>query len=430
MKYNSVSIKRLALGLLIIGLSTSPLVATESVSKASEHLLTWEACLALARAKQPQLGLVAAKLKAAEAKLQDTYKTYFPTLSLDASFTESGTGTTASGGSNSLSASLAKDFFTTEQDEASVAAAKADYLKTKASVQSTLSDASYALSQAFIAMTYQQSNITLLEAIAARRKANLDLVELRFEGGREHKGSLLHSDAAYRQAVSDGIQAKRGLDVARRQLSAAIGINVAADATVGTDVWQYAPTIETPDIDALVDTLPDAISAHANLAAAEADVIVAKHTYRPTIAGSASLSKSGSSLSLDNPSWSAKLGLSLPTYIDPRDQLNQTQYQAAADEASFTLQQTLKTLAYQLQSAYVGMLNAHEAVDIQQGFVAAAQLRSEIGTHQYTTGLLSFDNWDVIENDLINQQKSLLSRQRDAQLADAAWQQIQGKGVL
>ena len=49
------------------------------------------------------------------------------------------------------------------------------------------------LKSAYSDLMYAQENRDLARKILARRKDNLDLVELRFEGGREHKGlSLIH----------------------------------------------------------------------------------------------------------------------------------------------------------------------------------------------------------------------------------------------
>jgi hypothetical protein len=43
---------------------------------------------------------------------------------------------------------------------------------------------------------------------------------------------------------------------------------------------------------------------------------------------------------------------------------------------------------------------------------------------------MSFEDWDRIENDLIQRQKTVLQSQRDRVTAEAAWEQAQGKGVI
>ena len=61
-----------------------------------------------------------------------------------------------------------------------------------------------------------------------------------------------------------------------------------------------------------------------------------------------------------------------------------------------------------LQSNYASLQDAVERIEVQEEFLKAAQLRAEVARTKYTTGLLSFDEWDLIENDLISTQKSHL----------------------
>jgi outer membrane protein len=44
--------------------------------------------------------------------------------------------------------------------------------------------------------------------------------------------------------------------------------------------------------------------------------------------------------------------------------------------------------------------------------------------------MLSFEDWDRIENDLISSQKDDLSGRLNAILAEASWEQVQGKSRL
>jgi outer membrane protein len=57
-------------------------------------------------------------------------------------------------------------------------------------------------------------------------------------------------------------------------------------------------------------------------------------------------------------------------------------------------------------------------------------LRSELGRAKYKNGLLNFEDWNAIESDLINRQKAKLQSQRDRVVAEAAWEQATGKGVI
>jgi hypothetical protein len=43
---------------------------------------------------------------------------------------------------------------------------------------------------------------------------------------------------------------------------------------------------------------------------------------------------------------------------------------------------------------------------------------------------MTFEDWDLIETDLINRQKTELQARRDVVLAEAAFEQAQGKSVF
>ena len=65
-----------------------------------------------------------------------------------------------------------------------------------------------------------------------------------------------------------------------------------------------------------------------------------------------------------------------------------------------------------------------------QSFAEAAVIREKVARQKYNNGLQTFGDWDLIENDLITRQKTLLATQRDRTTAEAAWEQSQGKGSL
>ena len=57
----------------------------------------------------------------------------------------------------------------------------------------------------------------------------------------------------------------------------------------------------------------------------------------------------------------------------------------------------------------------------------AAEERAKIAQTQYSTGFISFDNWIIIENDLVNAKKTYLESQASALSAEAKWVQAKGE---
>ena len=74
------------------------------------------------------------------------------------------------------------------------------------------------------------------------------------------------------------------------------------------------------------------------------------------------------------------------------------------------------------------LLKREEKVD--QTFVEAARVRAEIGRSKYNTGLLSFEEWEIIESDLVTREKAALASQNNRVSAEATWEQSQGRGLI
>jgi outer membrane protein TolC len=83
-----------------------------------------------------------------------------------------------------------------------------------------------------------------------------------------------------------------------------------------------------------------------------------------------------------------------------------------------------------LKQMYRAFVESLEKLKVDRDFLEAASVRAEIARSKYNNGLLSFEDWDIIENDLITKQKTYLQSERDVILAEAAWQQTRGKGII
>ena len=95
--------------------------------------------------------------------------------------------------------------------------------------------------------------------------------------------------------------------------------------------------------------------------------------------------------------------------------------QAEASEIS-----TRDAAIVNLQEAWVSLQDAIETVQVRNKSLEAALERSRIAEAQYSTGFINFDNWIIIENDLVSAKKNYVQAQASALLAEAGW--IQAKG--
>lgn len=82
-----------------------------------------------------------------------------------------------------------------------------------------------------------------------------------------------------------------------------------------------------------------------------------------------------------------------------------------------------------LEETWMDMQDAVERVEAQNRLLKASEERARIAGTQYSTGLISFDNWIIIENSLGTERKSFLEAQKNVLIAEAEWIQTNG-GML
>jgi outer membrane protein TolC len=79
-----------------------------------------------------------------------------------------------------------------------------------------------------------------------------------------------------------------------------------------------------------------------------------------------------------------------------------------------------------LEQSWASLQDAIENVGVQYKSLIATEERSKIAQAEYSVGLIAFDNWTIIEDNLVNQKSAYLDAQANALLAEAGW--IQAKG--
>ena len=393
-----------------------------AVSAASAETLTWDACRQRALDNNLTLSIAKLKLQQAEAEARSTRSVRTPDVTANASRRFSGTGDDGNwNSSESLSASVSasQSVFDGFGNRARIARADAELDAERANYDQTRSNVEFTLRRAFAQQLYVQELISLAEQIAARREDNVRLVELRYQGGREHKGSLLLSRAQYAQSLYEVKEAQRSLELARRALAKELGLLRFDPFTVAGELDAAAPP-EEADLYTLAEATPSYRSSHAARRAADEGYRITRSDRFPSVSASASFGSSGEN-SLETESWSAGLSVSLPLFTGGRLSQDILASGLRREQAVLNTEETLFELLVDLQDAWNGYRDAMDQMGVQAGLLEAAEMRAEIARTQYRQGLLSFEDWDRIESDLISRQKGWLSSRRAAVFAEAAW---------
>jgi len=396
---------------------------------AEEEVFTWVDCVKEAAKKHPDLIAAEEVVKQNVAEKKITASGLFPqvnaALTAATARSDSGSGGSIKDGYNyGVSGSQlifdgAKTLNNIKADGQNIKASQQAFRFTSATVRFSLRDA-------FINLLTAQEGLNITRQIFDIRRSNLELITLRYESGLEHKGALLTAEADMAQADYEIRQAQRSVEVAQGQLSKELGrpekmpIRVLGDFKVKDDAK------DKPDFYALSKNNPSLLQAIAQKNSAEFSLRSTYANFSPVLTGSAGANKNGARWTPKGNQWNMGLSLSMPIFEGGLRFAQVEQAKAVVDQLAANEKSTRDSLVYTLEQTWARLQDAIENVGVQKLNLTATQVRSEIAQAQFSIGFISFDNWTIIEDNLVTAKQTFLSAQASALLAEAQW--IQAKG--
>ncbi|MEK7743971.1 MAG: TolC family protein, partial [Elusimicrobiota bacterium] len=148
----------------------------------------------------------------------------------------------------------------------------------------------------------------------------------------------------------------------------------------------------------------------------------------PTLSASYSKSLRGRSYFPGEPFWSAAGVLSRPLFGGGPTALSHGISAAGRDlERS---EQGLRAARAQVQSAleaaWAGLAQNLDQLKVRELFLEAALQRDEEASVRYSSGLMTFENWELVVADLVDSERGVVRSRRDAMLAEAQWDRAAG----
>ncbi|MCP5499610.1 MAG: TolC family protein [Leptospiraceae bacterium] len=305
-------------------------------------------------------------------------------------------------------------------------------LNVKVSVQ-TLRDKklqiSYELANAFIETLYSQLLINLLEEIQKRRLLNKKLVQLYYEGGKEHRGNYELSEAGLKLAEYELELAKRNLIINLADLSRVLGKKPGGTFKLQGELIPKSE-LNIPDYEILASSHPIILSEVYKMRMARLAVDTAESQFYPELNLSLSASQRDTDWFPKKKSMYYSLSFEYPLFRGGKDyynvRINQTLYRQSIQSYRSKKNQLL----FDLEKSYQSFLVLSEKIKVLEKYLEASSLRAKIARVQYSNGLLRFENWDIIESDVIQRQKNLLTGQKEASLAEYIWKKNKGESLI
>lgn len=391
----------------------------------AEEALTWQDCVREAAKNHPDLVSAQQSIKSSQADKTITASGLFPQVSADAGASRTGTSDKNTNNYN-YGVSGSQLIFDGFQTANKVGAAAEDIKAAQESYKFTSSDVRLRLRAAFVNLMKAQDAVRIREGIFNRRRQNFELVTLRYEGGMENKGSLLTEEANVRQAQYDVTTAKRDIEVAQRQLTKEMGRRELAPMTAKGDFAVSDAARERPDLVKLAEDHPNLQQSIAQKNAAAFNLRSAKGEFLPSITANGNAGKSDTRWPPKDDSWSIGAAVSFPIFEGGKRIADVSKADALLKKAEADERSARDGIIESLQSAWTNLQDALDNVDVQKQFLIASEERAKITEAQYSIGFVSFNDWIIIEDNLVSAKNSYLDAQAQALIAEANW--IKAKG--
>lgn len=401
----------------------------------AQTTMTFDECLREAAGKNPDLYIARENVNLQRTALWKSYTLFIPSLGADLSYSrgnqelETGYET-----SDRYDAGIGGGYtvFNGFQDSAALNQSRASFSQSELSLRQAKADLVYSVRNAFYQLLKAQDAYNLSQEIFKLRKANAELIKIRYDSGSEDKGNLLVSEADYAQAEQAILEARRDISNAQRKLNTVLGRHESVKIVV-TGSWDIVLPPATPDFEDLAEATPAYRLAEIDTHLAREGVRKAWGAFYPSLSLNYNLDAmkdDGSYIPLGK-MWTigASVGISAIN-LQATDYLNlrESRIQLRQSEAEFANQANIT--AQNLQSAFIAWQNAVVNHDIQVKKLNAERVRMEINKIKYQNGVTSFKDWNDIQNTFISAETTLLTRQYEAVLAHAAWEKALGNSEL
>ncbi|MDP2913216.1 MAG: TolC family protein [Candidatus Omnitrophota bacterium] len=405
--------------------------------------LEWKECVREAIKQHPELMTSLEKVNQAKANKEITRSAVMPQITGNASETTAkGAAFGSSGGTGQSDITVSStrkpkttyeysvtgqqllfDGFKTSFD---LSSAERNIVSSRYNYDVTSSNIRLRLKTAFSNLLSSQELLKVTEEIEARRKQNLELVKLRYEGGREHRGSLLTAEADVAQASYDVNQAGRSIYFSQRQLTKELGRSSFRPMAAKGELEVKERVSERPNFDELVETTPFLQQLIAQKEAAKFGLKSAYADFFPQVYASGNIGNSNVDAFPDKNEWSGGVSLTLPIFDGGNRFAAVSKAKAVLGQASDDERSGRDSVILTLADTWTRLQNTVENVAVQRKFLEATEERAKIARAEYAIGLMSFDNWIIIENNLASAKKSFVNSEVNSLIAEAGWVQAKG----
>lgn len=343
-----------------------------------------------------------AQFRQAQALAQGARAGYFPTVSGNLSSSRShapssavaGAGATTTNHSLSLNASWEPDVWgrvgrLVEANEAGAQASAADLESVRLSAQATLA-------QDYFLLRIADAQKRLLDDTVAAYGKSMEMTNNRYVAGVATRVDIVQADAQLKTTQAQAID----LSVQRAQLEHAIALLVGKPpSTFSIEPAPLVASFPATPVgipSELLERRPDIAAAERRVAAANAQIGVAKAAFFPSLTLSASGGYESSSLAnwltLPNRFWSVGPAIAQALFDGGLRKAQSEQATAAYDASVAAYRQTVLGGFQEVEDNLAALRILEQEAEVQGEAVQAARQSVALTTNQYKAGVVSYLN--------------------------------------
>jgi len=362
-----------------------------------------------------------ARLRAAQAAVASSSASLLPSLGASASSARSRSGSAlqADGSSNAristshslgLNASWELDLWgrisgTVDAARASAQASADDLAAMRLSVQATVA-------QTYFALRAAEAQARLLRETLDAYARSWELTRNRQAAGVASLADVAQAEAQYKTTQVQLLESETSRTQLEHALAALVGQAPAAFSLPATAELPAPPPVPAQLPSQLLERRPDIAAAERRVAAANAQIGVARAAFFPALTLSGSAGYRGSELSklLSAPNlfWSLGPALAVSLFDGGARTAAVDSARASNDQAAASYRQTVLTALQEVEDNLTAATALAQEQQLQTEALAAAQRALDVVNNQYRAGTVGFLNVITAQASVLSSQRSLI----------------------
>jgi NodT family efflux transporter outer membrane factor (OMF) lipoprotein len=356
-----------------------------------------------------------AQLKAAQAAVASSQAALLPTLgvslganrSANALASPKGTSYTLSGSLSSWELDLWGRLSSgVSAADARLQASADDLAAARLSIQATLA-------QTYFSLRSAEAQVRLLTDTQQAYQRSLELTRNRYQGGVASSADVAQAQSQLKSTQAQMIEAASSRAQLEHAIAVLLGLPPSGFALAATGVLPEVPDVPLQLPATLLERRPDIAAAERRVAAANAQIGVARAAFFPALTLSANAGYRGTDLAnligAPNLFWSIGPSLALAAFDGGARQAAVDTARAGTDQAASAYRQVVLGALQEVEDNLVIAGSLQQELLVQTEALAAARSNLEVTTNQYKAGTVSFLNVATAQAGVLGSENTLLN---------------------